>query len=76
MSDVDQMLNALYATARTDREAHHARILRELDATTETLTENLLPPEWRAAGLRFVYETEEAPPMTTVDERTEVWREG
>lgn len=53
----DQALDALYAAVRADREAHHARILRELDAIAEDLT-GTLPPELRAAGLRFVYETD------------------
>ncbi|MFI7415339.1 hypothetical protein ACIBU0_42565 [Streptomyces sp. NPDC049627] len=58
MSAVDQALDAVYAAARADREAHQARILGELDAIAEDLTEALLPPELRAAGFRFAYDTE------------------
>ncbi|MFK0159161.1 hypothetical protein ACIQVK_44710 [Streptomyces sp. NPDC090493] len=59
MSAVDQALDALYATVRADREAHRARIMGELDAIAEHLTETLLPPELRAAGVRIAYNTEE-----------------
>ena len=55
---VDQALDALYAATRADREAHHARIMGELSAVAEQLTETL-PPELRAAGIRFAYETED-----------------
>ncbi|MDI3102063.1 hypothetical protein QJ054_34060 [Streptomyces sp. AN-3] len=58
MSDVDQALDGLYAAARADREAHHTRILGELDALATDLTETLLPPELRAAGIRIAYNTE------------------
>ena len=58
MTAVDQALDAVYAAARADREAHQARILGELDAIAEDLTEALLSPELRAAGFRFAYDTE------------------
>ncbi|WP_328373684.1 hypothetical protein OG800_50745 (plasmid) [Streptomyces sp. NBC_00445] len=52
----DPALDAVYAA---DREAHRARIMGELDVIAENLTVTLLPPEMRAAGMRFVYEMEE-----------------
>ncbi|MER6109330.1 hypothetical protein [Streptomyces hirsutus] len=59
MSDiVDQVLDDLYAAARADREAHQARVMGELDAIAAHLTETLLPPELRAAGLRLEYDIE------------------
>ncbi|MGW2550084.1 hypothetical protein [Streptomyces sp. NPDC001635] len=51
-----QALEALHAAADADREAHHTRILDELDTTAEDLTQTL-PPELRAAGLRIAYDT-------------------
>jgi hypothetical protein len=39
-----------------DRKTHHARILGEVDAIAEDLTQTL-PPELRAAGLRLEYGT-------------------
>ncbi|MCX5182619.1 hypothetical protein [Streptomyces sp. NBC_00268] len=52
-----QALDALYIAAAADREAHHTRILGELDTIAEDLTQ-ILPPELRAAGLRIAYDTE------------------
>ncbi|MFF4902238.1 hypothetical protein [Streptomyces sp. NPDC001068] len=52
-----QALDALYTAAATDREAHHTRILGEVDTMAEELTQTL-PPELRAAGLRIAYDTE------------------
>ncbi|MEU2969070.1 hypothetical protein ABZ687_29335 [Streptomyces ardesiacus] len=62
MDAVDQALAAVYAEARADREAHRARIVDEMDAIAVDLTETLLPPELRAAGLRIAYNTEEVQP--------------
>ncbi|MFD9394178.1 hypothetical protein ACFWBB_26600 [Streptomyces sp. NPDC060000] len=59
MNTWDQALDALYAATRANREAHRARIMGELDAIAENLTETLLPPELRAAGIRIAYDTEE-----------------
>ena len=59
MDDLDQALDAVYAAARADREAHQARIMGELGAITAHLSDTLLPPELRAAGLRLAYDTEE-----------------
>ncbi|MFF8696221.1 hypothetical protein ACF08W_28820 [Streptomyces sp. NPDC015144] len=59
MSAVDQALDAVYAAAREDQEAHRIRIPGELDAIAEDLTETLRPPKLRAAGFRFTYTTEE-----------------
>lgn len=56
MSSLDQALDAVYAATRADREAHRARIVRELDAIAEDLTKT--PPELRAAGIRIAYDTE------------------
>lgn len=39
MSGIDQALDAVYAEARADREAHQARIVRELDAIADELRE-------------------------------------
>lgn len=58
MINVDQALDALYAEVRAVREAHRARMMGELDAIAENLTD-LLPPELRAAGLRIAYDTDE-----------------
>ncbi|QFG13221.1 hypothetical protein SEA_GILGAMESH_29 [Streptomyces phage Gilgamesh] len=57
MDAVDQALDAVYAAAREDREAHRARIVGELDAIAAHLTETVLPPEMRAAGIRLEYDT-------------------
>lgn len=54
----DQALDALYAAVRADREAHRARIMGELDAIAAELTETVLSPELRAAGLRLAYDME------------------
>ncbi|MFE0645923.1 hypothetical protein ACFW2Y_30595 [Streptomyces sp. NPDC058877] len=58
MSGSDQAVEALHAEVRVYREAHHARLLRELDAIAADLTEALLQPEVRAAGHQFAYRTE------------------
>ncbi|WP_328491280.1 hypothetical protein [Streptomyces zaomyceticus] len=59
MSGVDQALDTMYAGVRAYREVHHARIVRELDSIAADLTETLLPPEMRAAGLRLTYNNED-----------------
>jgi hypothetical protein len=51
-------LEALHAAADVDRETGQARVRREIDAAAEELTDTLLPPELRAAGVRLVYNTE------------------
>ncbi|MFE1206296.1 hypothetical protein ACFW5V_31935 [Streptomyces sp. NPDC058762] len=63
MTGVDEALDAVYAAARADREAHQARIVGEMDALAAHLTETLLPPELRAAGLRIAYDTEDVQPL-------------
>jgi hypothetical protein len=45
-------LEALHAAADADRDAGQARILGEVDAIAEDLTQTL-PPELRAAGFRL-----------------------
>lgn len=59
VAPVGQALDALYAAVRADREAHKVRIMDELDAIAEILTETLLSPELRATGLHIAYNTEE-----------------
>ncbi|MET8696915.1 hypothetical protein ABZV65_30745 [Streptomyces bauhiniae] len=53
-----QALDSLYLAARADREAVEARVLGDLQAVEHEVTESLLPPALRAAGIHFAYRRE------------------
>jgi hypothetical protein len=55
----DRVINAEHAMARAEEEAHRARIVRELHRCVAELTESLMPPDMREAGLRLAYKSED-----------------